>query len=144
MTFWTMERVDELKTRWANNETYSEICRAMGAKSRNAVIGKAHRLKLFRLAAAMPKRRTAKRANAGNLVLRLRGIVKMTEIPAPPVFDNPKLLLALRDGDCRWPGTGAGAAMLYCAAPAVDGKAYCLAHCRIAYVKPGSIPRARQ
>ena len=144
MTFWTDERVDELKTRWANNETYSEIWRAIGAKSRNAVIGKAHRLRLFRLGAVVPIRARAaqRRVNAGNLVLRLRGNATMTKIPEPPVFDHPKLLLALNARDCRWPGAGTGADMLYCAAPAVDGKAYCLAHCRIAFTKPGPTPRA--
>src|SRR6516162_6111013 len=44
--WWTDERLDELRLRWINGETASEIGRAMLATSRNAVLGKAWRLKL--------------------------------------------------------------------------------------------------
>jgi len=45
--WWTNDRVTELRTRYANGETYGEIGRAMHAVSRNAIIGKAHRLGLL-------------------------------------------------------------------------------------------------
>ena len=44
--WWTDERLDELRLRWINGETASQICRAMKATSRNAVVGKAYRLNL--------------------------------------------------------------------------------------------------
>ncbi|VVT16817.1 GcrA cell cycle regulator [Sphingomonas sp. EC-HK361] len=43
---WTDERIDTLKTMWEKGQTASQIAEALGGVSRNAVIGKAHRLGL--------------------------------------------------------------------------------------------------
>ena len=43
---WTEERIESLKTMWEAGQTASQIAEALGAVSRNAVIGKAHRLGL--------------------------------------------------------------------------------------------------
>ena len=43
---WTEERVDKLKELWGKGQTASEIAKIIGGVSRNAVIGKAHRLNL--------------------------------------------------------------------------------------------------
>ena len=43
---WTEERIDRLKSMWAEGATASEIAEKLGGVSRNAVIGKAHRLGL--------------------------------------------------------------------------------------------------
>ena len=43
---WTEERIDRLKTMWTNGATASQIAEELGGVSRNAVIGKAHRLGL--------------------------------------------------------------------------------------------------
>ena len=43
---WTDERIDVLKARWTSGATASEIAAELGGVSRNAVIGKAHRLGL--------------------------------------------------------------------------------------------------
>ena len=43
---WTEERIDQLKTMWEKGLTASQIAEALGGVSRNAVIGKAHRLGL--------------------------------------------------------------------------------------------------
>ena len=43
---WTEERIDRLKTMWAKGATASQIAEDLGGVSRNAVIGKAHRLGL--------------------------------------------------------------------------------------------------
>ena len=43
---WTEERIDRLKAMWANGATASQIADELGGVSRNAVIGKAHRLGL--------------------------------------------------------------------------------------------------
>jgi hypothetical protein len=120
------------------------IAVAMHAVSRNAVVGKLYRLGLHR--SPVP------RSNNGHKRVRrptlhyadgrvfIKGDV-MLEEPEPPILTNPKLLMALNPCDCRYPGTGSGAQMLYCAAPALAGYPYCLAHCRIAYVRPGATPR---
>jgi len=43
---WTDERIDRLKAMWAQGSTASQIAEDLGGVSRNAVIGKAHRLGL--------------------------------------------------------------------------------------------------
>lgn len=43
---WTDERIETLKTMWQGGQTASQIAEALGGVSRNAVIGKAHRLGL--------------------------------------------------------------------------------------------------
>ncbi len=43
---WTDERIDQLKTMWEKGMTASQIAETLGGVSRNAVIGKAHRLAL--------------------------------------------------------------------------------------------------
>ena len=41
---WTEERIERLKKMWHDGATASEIAEKLGGVSRNAVIGKAHRL----------------------------------------------------------------------------------------------------
>src|SRR4051812_49529466 len=43
---WTDERIDQLKRLWGQGMTASQIADELGGVSRNAVIGKAHRLGL--------------------------------------------------------------------------------------------------
>ncbi len=43
---WTEERVEKLKELWAEGLSASEIARVLGGVTRNAVIGKVHRLRL--------------------------------------------------------------------------------------------------
>ena len=43
---WTEERIEQLKSMWTQGATASEIAEKLGGVSRNAVIGKAHRLGL--------------------------------------------------------------------------------------------------
>src|SRR6185503_19415950 len=43
---WTDERIEQLKQLWTNGMTASQIADELGGVSRNAVIGKAHRLGL--------------------------------------------------------------------------------------------------
>ena len=43
---WTEEKVNKLKDLWGKGQTASQIAEIIGGISRNAVIGKAHRLNL--------------------------------------------------------------------------------------------------
>jgi len=143
-SWWTEDRVTELRMRWAAGESGSEIRRAMGAKSRNAVVGKVYRLQLGGRApvhhnnGAKPvsKRRRTVHYVDGRMFIKGDDVIE----PEPPIMTNAKLLLELKDRDCRWPGAGHGVAMLYCGAPALKGQSYCLYHCRVAYA---GAPRVR-
>jgi len=136
-SWWTDDRVTELRTRWANGESGSQIGRAMHAKSRNAIVGKLYRLGLRSRLAIGAKTELKPGRTKRNTVRHIDGRIffkgdDVTELE-PPQLTNPKLLIDLEPCDCRWPGAGRGAEMLYCGAPALKGYSYCLNHCRIAF-----------
>jgi GcrA cell cycle regulator len=139
MTFWTDQRISELGVRWNNGESCAAICLALGATSRSAVAGKAHRLGLFKTTAHA---NSARRSNGSAPRARRRTGRRLLAVHTgnnivEAGFKNAKPLLELRKYDCRWPGAGHGAGLLFCAAPTVEGHPYCVAHCRIAYLTPG-------
>jgi GcrA cell cycle regulator len=134
-SWWTEERIAELRERWSNNETFGEITRAMGAVSRNAVIGKSHRLGLHRpkdlVRIAIRKSNTA-RARRVTRANGHRHAVKCEDEPTG--FCRPVTLLELTETTCRWPGPATcGPALAYCGNPAIPGHPYCLTHYRLAY-----------
>ncbi|MCE8442394.1 GcrA family cell cycle regulator, partial [Rhodovulum sulfidophilum] len=53
---WTDERVETLKRMWAEGQSASQIAKELGGVTRNAVIGKVHRLGLSNRAGAAPAR----------------------------------------------------------------------------------------
>ena len=63
MSLWTEERVKKLRELWGKGNTASQIAEIIGGISRNAVIGKAHRLNL----SAKIKTRSAIVKNSNNL-----------------------------------------------------------------------------
>ena len=107
--WWNEARVAELRIRWANNETGSQIMHAMGAPSRNVIVGKAYRLKL------PPHNTAANGVNGHNgrspRPANRRKAPRMIEPIVPEIFKNPKRFIRLREGDCRWPGAAAPAPM---------------------------------
>jgi GcrA cell cycle regulator len=140
-SWWTDERVDELKARLSRGESGTEICLAMQAVSRNAVVGKAYRLKVVRPASFVKVSSGARVRRPANPRPSKAKQSEMADQPALPVFENPKQLMELQHGDCRWPGVGRGADMLYCAAPVANGFSYCLAHCRMAHAGAPQVKR---
>ena len=137
--WWNEARVAELKARVANGETGTQICLAMQASSRSAVVGKAFRLKLIRdRGKPMLKKRLRPPAAAKVFISKLEPI----EEPPAQQFAKPVRFIRLRDRHCRWPGEGSGPDLLCCGAPIASGYPYCAEHCRMAYVAAGSIPRA--
>ena len=59
---WTDEKVNKLKDLWAKGHTASQIAAELGDTTRNAVIGKAHRLKLAARAASKGSTNTRKQS----------------------------------------------------------------------------------
>ena len=53
---WNDEKIEKLKSLWSEGHTASQIAEMLGDTTRNAVIGKAHRLKLE---ARAPSRQTS-------------------------------------------------------------------------------------
>jgi len=132
---WTDERIKTLRSLWLSGRSASQVAVALGGVTRNAVIGKVHRLGLAGRAAAavcrsLPK---APRAEASPPRAGRRA-------PKPPVMEAPPLvadLTWLARSHCRWPiGDPATAGFGFCGqAPLGDGP-YCERHHARAYRGP--------
>ena len=105
---WTPEREEKLKGLWKKGHTASQIASLLGNTTRNAVIGKAHRLNLE--ARAISKR-SAPKVNTENNVKPETKIQKhgrkarFKALLLDKSFEpeNPKKLEELTDETCRWP-----------------------------------------
>ena len=111
---WTAERVERLALLWSDGLSARQIAEKLGGVTRNAVIGKAHRLNLQ------------------------RGIELPTVEPEPPplvfeepVFETPPELMSWM---CRWPTDDPGRFGLHiCGKTAQPGRPYCAEHLTTAY-----------
>ncbi|WP_084293140.1 GcrA family cell cycle regulator [Bradyrhizobium sp. WSM3983] len=163
---WTEERVDRLKVLWAAGLSASQIATELGGVSRNAVIGKVHRLGLSGRATTAAKPRPA-RAPKSRLLrspvgsIRHRGFLALAspdfqleaseeylEASAEVVPMARYLTLEqLEPSSCRWPiGDPASPDFRFCGAPAVPGQSYCASCARKAYqahVRRSSMQRRR-
>jgi GcrA cell cycle regulator len=139
---WTTERIALLKDRVDAGLTCGQIAREIGV-SRNAVIGKVHRLGLSRFKKAraaepgrtaapkMTRPRTAPRHRIAPALPRAR-----QQCLPEPAIDLAKRcsLLELQQGHCRWPISEPGAEDFgFCGHQRADGLPYCAAHARMAY-----------
>jgi len=92
---WTDERVETLKTLWGEGQSASQIAKVLGGVTRNAVIGKVHRLGLASRTAAKPDAtKTAKEAPAAKskpkTKAKAKAAPKADEKPAPVAKEKPK------------------------------------------------------
>ncbi len=124
---WTDERISDLVRLWDAGHSASHIGKVLGV-TKNAVIGKAHRLKLP--ARPSPIRRTP----GGPRLPKPAPVAKrVPKIPVRPVFRATRA----RHGApaCLWPiGDPSEADFHFCGGETVPGKPYCLEHCARAYV----------
>lgn len=135
---WTKEAVAELKRLFDEGLSMSQIAAAIGAPSRNSVIGKLHRNGMFR-GKPKPVPRPPRVQRNGAKAWKPRAPVPYYE-PAPELgtisaVPQPCTLMDLTNETCRWP-IGEGAEMFYCGCPTADvaaGCPYCDLHRRIAY-----------
>lgn len=102
---WTDEMVEALRRLWAEGLSTSEIGRVLGV-SKNAVVGKSHRLHL----APRPS----------PIILKPK--------PAPVVAKGPSCQWPL--------GHPGEAGFHFCGAPPMAGRPYCEEHCARAYSRP--------
>jgi GcrA cell cycle regulator len=146
---WTPERIEQLKSCVVTGLTCSEIATEIGV-SRNAVIGKLHRLGLStgRSAGSPPRNRPprARRPRPQRTFLRLAfaraadgSVEPMPDLmlDAPVDSAHPCSLIDISEHKCRWPiGDPAAADFAFCANDAITGFAYCAGHARMAYRVP--------
>jgi GcrA cell cycle regulator len=130
---WTDERVALLKKLWGDGRTAAEIARSLGAGfTRNAVIGKAHRLKLSsRMSPISSSMSKAKPANTQRAPIQ-----RLKHAAPPPVKIDVKgiKLIDLKERMCRWPlGDPQDPNFNFCGCNTVPGLPYCADHARMAY-----------
>ncbi len=130
---WTDERVEQLKGLWNEGLSASQIARALGGVSRNAVIGKVHRLGLAgRALPAKIDRPRAQRRTAIHNAAPPPEIIE--EEPIKLEDGNFATVLTISDRMCRWPiGDPSESEFHFCGRKPRTGSPYCEAHARKAY-----------
>jgi GcrA cell cycle regulator len=143
---WTDERIAQLKAGWEGGMTASQIAEALGeGVSRNAVIGKAHRLGLeSRPSPVKAGDEAATAAPAKTTVSATPAItpVPIAALPRAVVAKKPvrtgkaarTTLLDLNEKICKWPiGHPGDSDFHFCGKGAQAGFPYCTEHCLLAY-----------
>jgi len=148
---WTDERVELLKKLWSDGLSASQIAAELGGITRNAVIGKVHRLGLSGRAKSTSAGVPRPRKSRSSHILRIgrsaiRGNTALAhaydlEIEAEPeLIDNiipigqRRTLLELNEQTCRWPvGDPGSGDFFFCGGQTVVSLPYCAYHCRLAY-----------
>ena len=140
---WTEEKVAKLKELWGKGNTASQIAEIIGGISRNAVIGKAHRLNL----SAKIKTRTAtsKQIFQNNLDERnikskrgRKNRFKSLIIEKDFEPENPKQLEELDENSCKWPiGHPNEKSFYFCGRSSLKDFSYCKLHLLYAYQPKG-------
>ena len=140
---WTEEKVAKLKELWGKGNTASQIAEIIGGISRNAVIGKAHRLNL----SAKIKTRTATsnesfessvvdKNNKSKKSRRSKFKSLIIEKNFEP--ENPKQLEELDDSTCKWPLNHPDQKDFYfCGRTSLKDFSYCKLHLLYAYQEKG-------
>ena len=165
---WTDERVELLRKLWSEGLSASQIAAQLGGVSRNAVIGKVHRLKLSgrgRTTASAPR---AKKASAGPVKTSARPTRTVTatigatalqvQFEAEPVarqvlrpaqdvvvpISRRLELTQLTERTCKWPnGDPLAEDFNFCGNDIGESGPYCGYHSRLAYQPAAERRRAR-
>ena len=159
---WTDDRVATLTKLWADGLSASQIAKQLGGVTRNAVIGKVHRLGLSgRAKPSSPARKAAARKTAANSASRARTaskpkqktvrapsvpraprVVAKAPVPPPPPPLEAKpmsngefaTIMTITEHMCKWPIGDPGADNFrFCGRKTDPEEPYCLAHSRVAY-----------
>ena len=132
---WTDERIALLKKLWGGGKSAAEIAKALGGGlTRNAVIGKAHRLKLSnRISPIQQNNKKPQPVSIRALEEKGPVLQKTVKNKSPGVA-----MVNLRDRMCRWPhGDPKDAGFHFCGDECVTGLPYCDTHAKMAYQAPG-------
>jgi GcrA cell cycle regulator len=146
---WTDDRIEALKHHWMEGKSASQIASLLGdGLSRNAVIGKVHRLGLAGRAKSPGLASSRPRPSAPSPVAprMTRGATALAIAPEvltdaePEAFESVVVPMSLRvtivelkEAMCRWPlGDPASSEFRYCGSPAASGP-YCAYHGSLAY-----------
>ncbi len=167
---WTEQKIQMLKDMWGNGYSASEIAKRLGGMTRNAVIGKAHRLKLSSRPSPIRREEDGSLAAVGGSVMpaikSTRKRVMLRPLPPVPLPSTARTGTTARDafksleapkrvegisvtkaGDrhCRWPvGDPRSPDFRFCGCAAHEGLPYCVDHARVAYQNIGRKSRSSE
>jgi GcrA cell cycle regulator len=168
---WTDERVELLRKLWSEGLSASQIAAQLGGVSRNAVIGKVHRLKLSSRGRATPAPSRQKKPTHGGGTMRsaprapsrpittsigatalqvefdaepqLRHMPRPVEDVVVPISRRLKLI-ELTEHTCKWPnGDPLAEDFNFCGNDSLDSGPYCTYHSRIAFQPASERRRSR-
>jgi len=136
---WTSEREEKLRDLWKKGHSASQIASMLGETTRNAVIGKAHRLNLE--ARAVSRKSTPKINSTTNVkpelkTQRLGRKARFKALLLDKNFEqeNPKKLEELNDETCRWPiGHPYEDKFYFCGRKSLEKFPYCKLHVLYAF-----------
>jgi GcrA cell cycle regulator len=162
---WNDERVELLKKLWMDGLSASQIAGELGGVTRNAVIGKVHRLGLSGRAKApsvsAPRVRKAVPRPAQRPVSmpQMRGNTALAAMPMTETYIVAEMrpmaevvvpmsrrvqIMELREAMCKWPmGDPTQADFVFCGADCSFGTPYCTHHSAIAYQPAAERRRVR-
>ncbi len=137
---WTEEKVKKLRELWGSGKTASQIAEIIGGLSRNAIIGKAHRLNLsakIKTRSSSINQNNIKSNDQGNgpqkkvRRSKFKSIVIEKDFPA----EDPKQLLELEHGmHCKFPiGHPNETNFYFCGRKPLKDFSYCKLHLLYCY-----------
>lgn len=159
---WTEPRCELLKKLWSEGRTAGQIAVELGGVSRNAIIGKVHRMGLAgrerkssaprgpkpERKAPMRPRKVAATPQADGPPTEPAEPVRPIEHPVIPVGQR-RTIFELTNETCRWPiGDPGTKDFFYCGGPNTPGSVYCGFHHAIGYqplraIRPVFVPQRR-
>ena len=161
---WTEERIEILRKLWQDGRSASQIAGELGGVTRNAVIGKVHRLGISgrgqpsssikrqrkpRVAQSAP-RRPSRPMSIGNNALKPE--LEYYPRTQPRVFESVVVPIAKRltiekltEHTCKWPiGDPGEEDFHFCGHDSLEGMPYCQYHARVAYQAPDARRRMKR
>ena len=140
---WTEVKIKKLKELWGKGSTASQIAEIIGGVSRNAVIGKAHRLNLsskIKIRSASSSQSFDRSSDENNSKQRQVRKSKFKSLLIEKDFEpeNPKKLEELDESSCKWPvGHPEEHSFYFCGRSSLKDFSYCELHLLYAYQPKG-------
>jgi len=140
---WNEEKVAKLKELWGKGNTASQIAEIIGGLSRNAVIGKAHRLNLsskIRSRNSSSNQNFQSNSGEDNFKQKRGRKSKFQSLIIEKDFEpeNPKKLEELDENSCKWPvGHPEEKSFYFCGRSSLKDFSYCKLHLLYAYQPKG-------
>ena len=140
---WNEEKVEKLKELWGKGSTASQIAEIIGGISRNAVIGKAHRLNLsskIKTKNASSSQNFDNNSEENSSKQRKGRKSKFQSLIIEKDFEpeNPKKLEELDESSCKWPiGHPEEESFYFCGRSSLKDFSYCKLHLLYAYQPKG-------